>query len=174
MIRQSLALLTVIAAVATFTRAEDPKPETKQTGVDQAALEKQFEEAMTGATLVGYFTSRGQDASKGLKEEKYTLVKVSKLQGDLWLFQSRIQYGDHDVTVPLPLQVKWAGDTPVITLTDMTIPGLGTYTARVLFYRGEYAGTWSGGSHGGQLFGKIVKEKEAGEVEKKETEDKTK
>ena len=58
--------------------------------------------------------------------------------------------------IPLPpLEVKWAGDTPVITLTDLAIPGLGTFTARVLFYRGEYCGTWSAVDHGGTLFGKI-------------------
>ena len=52
---------------------------------------------------------------------------------------------------------SWAGDTPVVELTDLTIPGLGTYTARVLFYRDEYAGTWKGKNAGGQMFGRIVK-----------------
>jgi hypothetical protein len=84
---------------------------------------------------------------------------VAKLKGDLWRFDTRIVYGDHDVTLPLPLTVKWAGDTPVITLTDTGIPGLGTYTARVLIYRGQYAGTWSAGDHGGQLYGRIEKDK---------------
>ncbi|MBI3838026.1 MAG: hypothetical protein HY288_08845 [Planctomycetia bacterium] len=122
-------------------------------------LEKQFAETLSGATLVGHFTITGQNSDQPLKEERYTLGKVSKLKnGDFWSFQARIQYGDHDVNVPLALEVKWSGDTPVITLTDVAIPGLGTYTARVLFYRDQYAGTWSGGGHGGHLFGKVVKE----------------
>jgi hypothetical protein len=54
--------------------------------------------------------------------------------------------------------VKWAGDTPVITLTDMTIPGLGTYTARVMVYRDHYAGYWSAGDHGGQMWGRIERD----------------
>ncbi len=58
----------------------------------------------------------------------------------------------------LPLTVKWAGDTPVITLTDMMVPGLGTYTARVLFHRGRYAGTWSASDHGGEMWGRIEKD----------------
>jgi hypothetical protein len=33
--------------------------------------------------------------------------------------------------VPIPLIVRWAGDTPVITLTDLTIPGVGTFTTRL-------------------------------------------
>lgn len=118
-----------------------------------AELEKQFQETLSGATLVGHFTREG----KGLSEEKYTIEKVSKLSGDTWLFHARIQYGKRDVTLPLPLQVKWAGDTPVITLTDLSVPTVGTYTARVLIYRDQYAGTWTGKSAGGHLFGRIVK-----------------
>ena len=39
------------------------------------------------------------------------------------------------------------------------IPGVGTYTARVVLYRDQYAGTWSGKNYGGQLFGKIIHER---------------
>jgi len=126
----------------------------------RADLEKRFEETMSGATLVGTFTVAGQPDKK-LQEEKYTIQRVKKLTGDLWLFESRIEYGGHDLTVPLPLSVKWAGDTPVITLTDLPVPGFGTFTARVLIYRDQYAGTWSGKDHGGHLFGRIVKKGES-------------
>lgn len=34
---------------------------------------------------------------------------------------------------------------------------MGTYTARVVVYCGQYAGTWSGRNGGGKLFGRIVK-----------------
>ena len=81
--------------------------------------------------------------------------------GDRWLFVARVEFGGKDVAVPIPLDVKWAGDTPVITLTDLTIPGLGTYTARVLIFRDHYAGTWSGGGHGGHLWGRIERPEDA-------------
>ena len=68
-----------------------------------------------------------------------------------------MQCGGRDWPVPIPVLIKWAGDTPVITLTDLAIPGMGTYTARVVLYRDQYAGTWSGKDHGGQIFGKIVR-----------------
>ncbi len=122
---------------------------------NSAALEENFRQSLSGATLVGHFTVGDR---KDLREEKYTITKVSKIPGGLWLFQVRIQYGKRDVTLPLPLNVEWAGDTPVITLTDMNIPGLGTYTARVLIYRDQYAGTWSGGDVGGQMFGRVVRD----------------
>ncbi len=128
---------------------------TKDPSSAIGALEKQFQETLSGATLVGHSSGQGPGSS----EERYTIQKVSKVGGDTWLFNARIQYGTHDVTLPLPLTVKWAGDTPVITLTDFGVPGMGTFTARVLIYRNQYAGTWSGKNHGGQLFGRIERSK---------------
>lgn len=133
--------------------ATEAKPAPK---LDQAELEKEFEKTMSGCVLVGRFTVVGRE-EVAPKEERYTITKVKKQDDGDWIFLSRIQYGDHDVTVPIKLQVEWAGDTPVISLTDLTIPGLGTFTSRVLVYRGWYAGTWQHGKVGGHLFGKIEK-----------------
>ncbi len=123
---------------------------------DREELEREFRAALSGATLEGAFTA--SDAPEGTPptRERYTIRDVRKLRDDLWQFTARIEYGGRDVTVPIPIEVKWAGDTPVLTLTDLPIPGLGTFTARVLIHRGQYAGTWSGGDHGGHLFGRVV------------------
>ena len=120
----------------------------------EADLEKQFQEMMSGVTLVGHSTRLNREGLFG--EERYVIEKVSKISGDTWLFQARMQYGGRDIPVPVPVTMKWAGDTPVIELTDLTIPGMGTFTARVVLYRDQYAGTWSAKDHGGQIFGKIV------------------
>lgn len=134
-------------------KAKPAEPPTKE------QLYKQFEESLSGSKLVGRFTVVGKDDKPAAKEE-YTLTSVTKLEeGDYWLFKARIKYGDKDVTVPLPLEVKWAGDTPVITLTDFTIPGMGTFSARVLIYRDNYVGWWKHGEHGGQMFGVVEKVK---------------
>jgi hypothetical protein len=125
---------------------------SKDARTEQDRREADFVRMLTNATLVGKFSSRRSDR---LSEDRYAISKVSKVGGDLWLIHSRIQYGSTDVTLPIPVKVVWAGDTPTIQLTDATIPGLGTYSARVLFYRDQYAGTWSGGEHGGQMFGRI-------------------
>jgi hypothetical protein len=45
----------------------------------------------------------------------------------------------------------------MIMLTDLEIPGVGTYTARVFFYEDRYAGTWQGGRVGGHMFGRVEK-----------------
>ncbi len=126
-----------------------------QGGASQAKLEDEFKKMLTGATLEGSFTVNGRELEP-LRKEKYTIEGVTKLAGGYWTINARIEYGNHDVTVPVPVRVEWAGDTPVIQLTDATIPGLGTFSARVLFYRGQYAGTWSHGSGGGSQFGRVI------------------
>ena len=152
-----LALLTVVAVTPSGAFFQDPEPATP----DRAELEAQFARTMSGAKLVGFFTeswkSEGEaPKSSDLHEESYTIAKVTHLDGDRWRFDSVIEYGGKSFTFPLVLEVKWAGDTPVITLTDMKIPMLGTFTARVLVYRGQYVGIWAGGDHGGQMFGRVV------------------
>lgn len=151
----TLACLVLTFQVALAQQAAAEK-ESKP-APSQEELEKKFAETMSGATLVGRFTTRDQQGEQPLKEDRYTLGKVYKLPNGLWSFETRIQYGQHDVKVPLALEVKWAGSTPVITLDNVLVPGLGTFNSRVLVHGDEYAGTWSGGDHGGHLFGRITK-----------------
>jgi hypothetical protein len=117
-------------------------------------LEKEFQDSMEGVTLEGQST---HDGKPGVSDDKYNIEKVVKTGDDQWTFYARIEAQGQKMTIPLPLHVKWAGDTPVITLTDQAMPGMGTYTARVLIYHGHYAGTWSGKNGGGKVFGRIVK-----------------
>ena len=56
----------------------------------------------------------------------------------------------------MPVTVKWAGDTPVMSLDKVGIPGLGTFSARVVLHEGRYAGTWIHDDVGGHMFGAIT------------------
>ena len=159
----AVVMLVVCASASTSQGqpASRPAAAATQPVLDQAALEKQFERTMTGAVLVGRFSDAARPNAQP-KEDHYTIQRVSKIadgdgdgDGDRWLFICRMQFGRKDISVPLTIPVKWAGDTAVISVTDMTIPGLGTYTARVMIYGDEYAGTWRGGDHGGHLWGRI-------------------
>jgi hypothetical protein len=119
-----------------------------------------FAALMKDVKLVGSFTRDDDDAATPRREE-YAISGATKVgTGDVWLVTSRIRYGTVDVTVPVPVEVKWAGETPVITLDEVTIPGLGTFSARVVLDRGRYAGTWSHDKVGGHMFGAIVPTKE--------------
>jgi hypothetical protein len=136
----------LLMLLAIFLMACARKPAAAPPGSHDAQLENM----LRNVTLTGQATAGG----KLLAEDGYVIEKVSKLSGDTWLFHARI--GKSKLAVPIPIQVLWAGDTPVITLTDLGIPGIGSYTARVLLYKDQYAGTWSSATHGGHVFGKII------------------
>lgn len=133
-----------------------PAPASTAADPDQAAREASFIQALDNVVLEGAFTIDGKDGPPS--RERYEIKSVVKSdKPDYWVFQTRIKYGEHDVTLPLPLPVKWAGNTPVITLDNVTIPGLGTFDARVVIDGKRYAGTWQHGDVGGHLFGTIRK-----------------
>jgi hypothetical protein len=122
--------------------------------VELSPQEREFQESMTNVVLEGQST---RDGKEGVSPDRYNIVKVAKTGEDLWTFYVQTTYQGHEMTMPLPIAVKWAGDTPVITVTDKGFPGMGTYTARVVVYRGHYAGTWSGKDGGGKVFGRVMK-----------------
>jgi hypothetical protein len=126
---------------------------------DMAALEAKFKTTLTDATMSGRWCLIKDGQLTPEKPDKYTIVGVNKLFGDRWLIRARIQYGGKDITAPVPVRVKWAGDTPVITVDDVGIPGSSTYSARVVIYDDSYAGTWSGPNIRGLLSGMITREK---------------
>lgn len=136
-------------AMALFAAEPAKKPDREQ-------LEKEFAAKLTGAKLAGGFSIDGKDQS-GSKPDKYKIVSAKKLQGDDWVITSKMKVGQQEVDVPIPLKVYWADDTPVMSLTDLTIPGVGTFTARVMFHGTRYAGTWQHGEAGGEMWGVVEK-----------------
>jgi len=142
-----IALLLTIHPAVAQTGPGDSQP-------DKATLEKQLAETLTNARLTGFYTIEGRQGPP--QPDQYTLQKVEKSEGDKWLFTAKLEYGKKVLNVPLEIPVLWAGDTPVISVTNFTIPGMGSYTARVMIYNDHYAGTWSAGpEHQGYLWGRI-------------------
>ncbi|MBM3787961.1 MAG: hypothetical protein FJW30_26735 [Acidobacteria bacterium] len=122
----------------------------------KADHEKEFETRMKGVTLVGSSTRTNKDGVFG--PERYRIDSVTKAAGDTWIFQTRMNYSGKEIAVPIPVPVRWVGKTPVIAMEDLTIPGVGTWTAHIVLSGDQYAGTWKGEKGGGQMFGRIVKE----------------
>jgi len=147
-----IAALSLIFASAQ-EQAAHPKP-------DQAELEKRFKEQLTDCVFDGHWCMVQDGKLSEEKSEKYSITSATKSGQDVWIIYAKMQFRGKEVSVPVPVQVKWAGDTPVITLDKVTIPGMGTYSARVLVYEKTYAGTWSAGDHGGMLHG-LIKKKES-------------
>ena len=148
-------MFVITLFLPTVASALDEAPPAAQISAEKQKLYDLFEKKMTNVKFTGNFTVLGKQQDN-LPKESYTIVSVKKLaEGELWLFTARVQFGGRDVTLPMPLQVQWAGTTPVITLTNVLIPGLGTFSSRVVIYKNKYAGTWTHGDVGGHLFGTI-------------------
>jgi hypothetical protein len=119
-------------------------------------LERQFTDRMQNVALVGQFTIAGREDRPG-SPERYEITSVEKVDDDRWRFNARVQYGKLDVTLPITIPVLWVGDTPMISMTDVNIPTLGTFSVRLVFYGDRYAGTWQHDKVGGHMFGRIEK-----------------
>lgn len=148
-----LILLTLLSTSAMA------KEDVEKAG-PSAEQEKQFSEKLSDTTLVGRFTF--DDKINALpKPERYEIKKVSKAVGNLWIFMVRIKYGKSDITLPVTVPIVWADGTPMVSLKDATIPGMGGgFSAHVIFEGNRYAGTWQHNSKGGHMFGTITKTSE--------------
>ncbi len=130
------------------------------TEAEIATRDEAFSKSMANCVLVGSFTIDGKESKGAPKEERYEIESVTKAAENQWIFLTRVKYGNLDTKLPIAVPMEWAGDTPMVTLTNASLPGLGEgFSARVLFYEGRYAGTWQHGPIGGHMFGAIEKPK---------------
>lgn len=135
----------------------EPGPGPAVTPAVTPEMEAAFKTTLTNAVFDGKFCMIENGRLGADKEEKYTIVSVEKQDGNNWVINARIQYGAINFTAPVPVVVKWAGDTPVIIVDNIGFPGTAKYSARVMVYKDTYAGTWSGGDHGGMMQGVITR-----------------
>ena len=122
-------------------------------------LERQFSERMADVVMVGTFTVAGRE-DRTPRPDRYEIAGVEKVGDDLWRFNARMDccgLGESG-TIPIVVPMRWVGDTPVIMMTDTSLPGIGTFTVRVFFYGDRYSGTWQHGKVGGHMSGRIEKQ----------------
>ena len=117
-------------------------------------MERDFIERMRDVSLVGSSTVFGQ-ADLTPSPDRYDISSVEKVGTDLWRFNASMQCCGVNGAVPVVVPMRWNGDTPMIMMTDTTLPGLGTFTVRLFFYTDRYAGTWQHGERGGYISGRI-------------------
>ena len=142
------------AAAAPAKEAGKPIP-------SQEELEAKFKAMLTKATLAGRWAPIKDGTLGDEKEDKYGIVSVGKVNGDSWVVNAKMKYGGREFVAPFPVKVRWAGDAAVLIVDNLQMPGgQNSYSARVMFYENTYAGTWSGGGHGGMLSGLVTQEKE--------------
>jgi hypothetical protein len=129
--------------------------------VDTASLsdaERQFTERMRGVSLVGSFTVAGRE-DRTLHPDRYDIASIEKVGDDRWRFNASMTCcGLDGKTLPIVVPMRWNGDTPMIMMTDTSLPGIGTFSVRLFFYGDRYAGTWQHGKVGGHMSGRIEKQ----------------
>ena len=128
-------------------------------GVDPASLserEREFTERMRGVSLIGAYTlARG---NRPPRSDRYDIASVEKVGENLWRFNASMDCCGVNGEIPVVVPMEWIGDTPMIMMTDTTLPGLGTFTVRLFFHGDRYAGTWQHGEAGGLMSGRIEKQ----------------
>lgn len=164
-------LLTYIIAalcLSTFAQPQtqsEPKSTQRSTATIQKSLpsgpEERFKVLFTKATLSGRW-ARIKDGVLGEERsgDKYAILSVVKRDGDNWTVNAKMKYGEKELILPVPVKMKFAGDTAVLMVEDFGIPGGGTYTARLLIFERTYSGTWKDQRGGGMLYGTINNEAE--------------
>ncbi|HPF40306.1 MAG TPA: hypothetical protein P5081_16245 [Phycisphaerae bacterium] len=171
----AIALLAISVAFAQSDDKADSQTTTapsKQTPAQER--EATLKARLSNAVLRGSFQMTNADGLEGKAPmtkpsvERYEISGIEKLAGDQWVVTARIQYADRDVLVPVPVRIKWAAGTPIITLDRMKIPMIGEYSARVIIDDGFYGGTWRGATYGGVLSGQILKKDDVEKIEKME------
>ncbi len=160
-----LALFTVLLFSPGFAQeAEKEAAPTAAAGskvaLTQEELEKKFTDTMTSAVMSGRWCLIEDGKLGPDKDDKYTIASVVKNTDGSWIITAKIEYAGLTFNAPVPVQVKWAGDTAVIVVDNMGLPGTAKYSARVLVHEGTYSGTWSGGGTGGLMYGVVKKAEE--------------
>jgi hypothetical protein len=138
-------------------KAEAAKGDKAVGTPSQEELEARFKTMLTKAVLTGRW-SPIENARLGPEkdEDKYEIVSAGKVSGDQWVINARMRYGKNEMVLPISVQVKWSGETPMIIVNNLSMGGNKSYSARVLFFDGTYSGSWnSSAGYGGVLYGTV-------------------
>lgn len=121
-------------------------------------LEAEFSAMLKNATLKGSWVPIQQGSTGEEKSDAYQVVRATKRKGDLWEIVSKVKHQGKEIEYPIPVIIKWAGDTAVMILDNVQTGGGKSYSARVLFHNDRYAGSWWGENQpGGLLSGAITR-----------------
>ena len=121
-------------------------------------VERRFSERMRDVSLIGSFTVTGRE-DRPPRADRYDISSVEKVGDNLWRFNARMDCCGVAGEIPIVIPVHFVGDTPMIMMTDTSIPGIGSFTVRLFFYGDRYSGTWQHGAVGGSMSGRIEKKK---------------
>ena len=127
-------------------------------------VETNFIAMLKNATLKGTWAPVQQaQLGPAKQDEGYRIARVEKKEGDKWVLVSLINYQGKEIEYPMPVVVKFAGDTAVLILDNVRAgKDKANWSARVLFHENVYTGRWwetANREHGGTIAGTITQAK---------------
>ena len=157
---KKLLFIGLLVASSVVITAQDQKPAASAgAAAPMNAAETKFKELLANSTLAGRWASVKEGELGEEKQDQYNIVSASKVKDDAWVIMAKMKYRDREMEIPFPVKVQFAGDTPVIVVDQLAVPGGGTYSARVLFFEKTYAGSWTGADGRGGLISGVVKKR---------------
>src|SRR5262249_1197456 len=152
-------------AKSTKTESASKKAEEPKAAVSHKPLPADPEERFKFLFTKSYLSGRWAPLKDGaLGDErvgdKYQITSVAKVNGDNWVVNAKLKYREQEFVLPIPVRMKFDADTAILIVDELTIPGGGTYSARLMIYERTYSGTWKGQRGGGMLYGTITHDTE--------------
>ena len=145
-------LLLFISFLCFFATSSEAVAQDKS----MTELESGFAAMLKNANLKGSWVPVNQGATGKGQGDSYQVVRATKIKGDRWHIVSRAKHKGQAIEFPIPVIIKWAGDTAVMILDEIPTAGGKKYSARVMFHNDRYAGSWWGKNQpGGLLSGAI-------------------
>lgn len=130
---KTLATFLTFAAAVAF----GPLPAAAQDDI-----EADFIAMLKDATLKGTWAPVADGQQGDDRDDGYHIVRAEKVDGDKWHIVTKVSRQGQTFEYPIPVAVKFAGDTAVMILDDSRTGDGGTWSARVLFHNDVYAGSW--------------------------------
>ena len=126
--------------------------------------ETNFVAMLKNATLKGTWAPVQQAQLGGSrKDDGYRIARVEKKDGDKWSLVYLITYQGKEMEFPMPVTVKFAGDTAVLILDNVRAGrDKANWSARVMFHENVYTGRWwetGNKEHGGTIEGLVTHDK---------------
>ena len=124
-------------------------------------IETNFVAMLKNATLKGTWAPVQQEQlGPSRKDDGYRVARVEKKDGDKWSLVYLVTYQGKEIEYPMPVTVKFAGDTAVLILDNVRAGrGKANWSARVMFHENVYTGRWwetANKEHGGTIEGVIT------------------
>jgi hypothetical protein len=107
-------------------------------------VETNFVAMLKNATLKGTWAPVQQaQLGPSRKDDDYRIARVEKKDGDKWMLVYLVNHQGKEIEYPMPVTVKFAGDTTVLILDNVRAGrDKANWSARVMFHENVYTGRW--------------------------------